>query len=151
MRSFAPSFALAALLAAPAHAQPAAPAAQGSVQATGVWARATVPGQAVGVAYATLTSPVGDRLVGVETPAAGRAELHSMTMDGSVMRMRQVDGVPLPAGQPVALAPGGLHVMLMDLRGPLQAGQSFPLTLRFERAPPLTVQVPVEPVGARRP
>jgi periplasmic copper chaperone A len=141
-------FLAAALLAAgPACAQPAPPA----VQASDVWARATAPGQTVGAAYATLTSPAPDRLVGAETPVAGRAELHTMTMEGTVMRMRPVgDGVALPAGQPIALAPGGLHLMLMDLRTPLRAGQNFPLTLRFEHAPPLTVTVPVEPIGAQR-
>ena len=105
----------------------------------------------MGATYATITSPAQDRLVGTETPAAARAELHTMTMDGTVVRMRPVEGgIALPAGQPVALAPGGLHIMLMDLKAPLQAGQSFPLTLRFEHAPAQTVTVTVEPIGARQ-
>lgn len=132
------------LAAAPAFAQPA------PVQATDARARATAPGQSVGAAYVTLTSPAPDRLVGAETGLA-RAELHTMTMDGNIMRMRPVDGIALPAGEPVALAPGGLHIMLMDLKAPLQAGQHFPLTLRFEHAAPVTVTVQVEPIGARRP
>ena len=134
---------VAALLAAPALAQPSS-----AVRAASAWARATAPGQSVGAAYATLTSSAPDRLVGVNTPLTPHAELHTMTMDGTVMRMRPVDGVALPAGKPVALAPGGTHIMLMDIRAPLRAGQRFPLTLRFERAPPLTVDVLVEPIGA---
>ncbi len=121
------------------------------VRADAAWARATAPGQAVGAAYATLTSPAPDRLVGVQTPITPRAELHTMTMDGSVMRMRPVNGVALPAGQPVALAPGGTHIMLMDLKAPLKPGEHFPLTLRFAHAAPVTVDVPVEPIGARGP
>jgi copper(I)-binding protein len=140
------TFLLASLLAAgPALAQ--AP----QIRADAAWARATAPGQSVGAAYATLTSPVPDRLVAVETPLTPHAGLHTMTMDGSVMRMRPVDGVALPAGQPIALAPGGTHIMLMDLKAPLKAGQRFPLTLRFERAAPLTVDVQVKPIGARGP
>lgn len=121
------------------------------VRADSAWARATAPSQSVSAAYATLTSSTPDRLVGVETPLTPHAGLHAMTMDGSVMRMRPVDGVALPAGQPVVLAPGGAHIMLMDLKAPLKAGQRFPLTLRFEHAAPLTLEVPVEPIGARGP
>jgi len=143
MRSLLLLGVLAALPAAPALAQPP------SVQIADARARATAPGQIVGAAYATLTSPAADRLVGAETPVAARAEVHTMTMDGAVMRMRPVDSVPLPAGQAVALAPGGLHIMLTGLKAPLKAGQDFPLTLRFEHAPPLTVAVHVEPLGVR--
>lgn len=143
------------LAAAPAYAQqsPAvqAPAVQAPVvKVGGAWARATAPGQTVGAAFLTVASPAPDRLVGVETPVAARAELHTMTMDGTIMRMRPVDGVALPAGQPVALAPSGVHIMLMALKAPLQAGQNFPLTLRFEHALPVTVDVRVEPIGAHQ-
>jgi copper(I)-binding protein len=137
---------LAAFLATPAFAQ------SPTVQVAQPWARATAPGQAVGAAYATLTSPAPDRLLGVDTPAAGRAEVHSTTMDGTVMRMRPVEGgVALPQGQPVVLAPGGLHIMLMGLKAPLRPGDHVSLTLRFEHAAPITVDAPVEPIGARGP
>jgi copper(I)-binding protein len=96
------------------------------------WARATVPGQKVGGVYMEIVSPRDARLVGVSSPAAGTAELHSMTMDGGTMRMRAVEALDLPAGTPVRLAPGGYHVMLFDLKKPLVAGQMVPLTLAIE-------------------
>ena len=127
-------------------AQPAA------VRAEQPWARATAPRQTVGGVYVTLISPVDDRLLGASSPVAGHAEVHEMTMDGNVMRMRELPaGLRLPAGQAVALTPGGLHMMLVDLRQPLVAGQAIPVQLRFEHAPPLDLQVPVAPVGAKAP
>lgn len=96
------------------------------------WARATVPGQKVGGVYMVIVSPRDARLAGVSSPAAGAAELHSMTMDGGTMRMRAVEALDLPAGTPVKLAPGGYHVMLFDLKKPLVAGQKVPLTLVIE-------------------
>lgn len=139
---------LAALLCAgPAFAQAPAP-----VRADTPWARATAPQQRVGGLYVTLTSPVADALVGATTPAAGRVELHEMQMQGDVMRMRELpDGLPLPAGQAVVLAPGGYHLMLLDLRAPLVAGQTVAVRLQFRTAPPLDVQATVAPVGAQRP
>jgi len=79
-----------------------------------------------------IVSPRDARLAGVSSPAAGAAELHSMTMDGGTMRMRAVEALDLPAGTPVNLAPGGYHVMLFDLKKPLVAGQKVPLTLVIE-------------------
>jgi len=128
-------------------------AAQSSaVRAEQPWARATAPRQTVGGVYVTLTSPADDRLVGASSPVAGRAEVHEMTMDGNVMKMRELsDGLKLPAGQAVALTPGGLHMMLVGLQKPLVAGQVIPVQLRFEHAPPLDLQVRVAPVGAQGP
>ena len=121
------------------------------IRADQPWARATAPSQSVGGGYVTLTSPANDRLVSATSPAAARVELHEMRMDGPVMRMRELPtGIALPAGQSIALAPGGLHIMLMDLKAPLVAGQTVPLTLRFERAPPLELMVQIAPVGAQR-
>lgn len=136
---------LATLLAAPAaHAQPPA-----AVQAQGVWARATPPGASTGAVYLTLTSPGGDTLVGASSPAARQASVHEMRMDGAVMRMRALEnGLDLPAGKPVTLAPGGYHVMLEGLNGPLRPGQTVPLHLTFHNAPPLDVQAQVRPIGA---
>lgn len=126
--------------------------AQAPVQADAPWARATAPQQRVGGVYVTLTSPTGDTLVGATTPAAGRVEIHEMQMQGDVMRMRELpNGLPLPAGQAVVMAPGGHHLMLMDLRGPLVAGRTVPVQLRFRNAPPLEVQATVAPVGAQAP
>lgn len=123
-----------------------------AVRAEQPWARATAPRQTVGGVYVTLTSPVDDRLLGASSPVAGRAEVHEMTMQGDVMRMRELaDGLKLPAGQEVQLTPGGLHVMLVGLQQPLVAGQVVPVQLRFEHAPPLDLQVRVAPVGAQGP
>lgn len=127
-------------------------AAADAVRIDQPWARATAPQQRVGGAYMTLTSPAADRLVGASSPVAARTEVHEMRMDGNIMRMRELpDGLKLPAGQAVALAPGGYHIMLMDLKQPLVAGQSVPVQLRFEHAPPAEVQVRIAPIGARGP
>jgi copper(I)-binding protein len=74
-------------------------------------------------------------------------ELHEMKMDGDVMRMRQVAAVDVPAGGSVALEPGGLHVMLLGLKAPLKEGDRFPMTLRFEKAGEVKVEVHVEAAG----
>lgn len=131
---------LGALLAAvhPAHGQPAP-----AVEVEQPWARPTAPRQSVGAAYMRLRSPGGDRLLGGSSPAAGRVEVHEMRMDGDVMRMREREALDLPAGEVVTLAPGGLHVMLIDLAAPLAAGQRVPLLLRFERGGEQRVEVVV--------
>ena len=103
--------------------------------ATGAWARATPPGLTVGAAYVTLTGGTkGDRLVGVKTPRASMVQIHVTVDSNGVAGMREVDGIDLPAGRTVVLAPGGTHLMLMGLDGPLVAGQDLPLTLEFEHA-----------------
>jgi copper(I)-binding protein len=112
------------------------------------WARATAGNAANGAAYVTITetgSP--DKLIGVSTPVAAAASLHETIDDGGVMKMRPVAGLPLDPGKPVAMAPGGKHIMLMGLKAPLKAGDTFPLTLRFEHAAPVTVTVVVEGLG----
>jgi len=115
------------------------------------WAGAT-PGNAEnGAAYVTITSPTADRLVTASTPVAKKAELHTMSMQGMVMKMRPISGVDIPAGHPVGLKPAGEHIMLMGLSQPLREGQSFPLTLDFEKAGPRTVTVTVAKVGAKGP
>lgn len=115
------------------------------------WARPTVQGQKAGGGFLRIDSPAADRLVGGSTPVAGRVELHTMKMEGDVMRMREVEAIELPAGQPVALQPGGLHLMLMELKAPLKNGDRFPLTLKFEKAGDVQVEVQVRsqpPAGA---
>jgi copper(I)-binding protein len=136
------------------HAQPQVASdveTSSSVRVEQPWARATAPRQSVGGVYVTLISPVDDRLMGASSPV-GRAEVHEMTMDGQVMRMReQKDGIALPATKPVALAPGGYHIMLMDLNKPLVAGQTITVQLRFQHAPPMDLEVKVAPIGAQGP
>jgi periplasmic copper chaperone A len=132
-------------------AAPALMAQDGNIDIKDAWARATPGGAQTAAAYVTLVSPAGDRLTGASTPAAQKAELHSMTMDGNVMKMRQVDGIDLPAGKPVSLKPGGYHIMLTGLAKPLVEGQSFPLTLTFAKAGSREVDVPVAKAGSMGP
>lgn len=90
-----------------------------------------------------------DRLLSASSPAARVVELHTMTRDGDVMRMRPVQDIPVPAGQTVELAPGGFHMMMVGLTAAMNQGQRVPLTLRFERAGEVTVELAVEAAGAR--
>lgn len=103
-----------------------------SIRVSDAWARATVAGQTVGGVYMQIISPRAARLVGVTSPLAAAAEVHSMTMDGGTMRMRPVGALDLPAATRVELAPGGYHIMLFGLKKPLLAGQKVPLTLLIE-------------------
>ena len=116
------------------------------------FARATLPNAPVGGAYLTIVNKgqSDDRLVSAEAPVAGKVELHEMAMEGDVMKMRQLtDGVPVPAGATVELKPGGLHIMLMGLKESLVEGQTFPLTLTFEHAGTVTVDVAIGAIGAQ--
>jgi len=106
-----------------------------AIDVQNAWARATVKGQMATGAFMTLTAKDGAKLVGVTSPVAGVAQVHEMKMEGGVMKMNEVKGgLDLPAGQPVALKPGGYHVMLMDLKEPLVKDSSLPLTLIFKDA-----------------
>lgn len=98
------------------------------------WARPTVAQQSSTGAYMKLTASSPLKLVDVSSSAAGIVEIHEMFMDKDVMKMRAVNVLPLPAGQPVELKPGGLHVMLMDLKGPVKAGDVLPIRLTVESA-----------------
>ena len=109
------------------------------------WARPTVPGQAGGGGFLTLENKgAADRLLSAKSDVAKSTELHEMKMEGDVMKMREVGAIDLPAGQTVALKPGGYHVMFMGLKAPLKVGTSFPMVLKFEKAGEVTVQVNVE-------
>lgn len=105
-----------------------------AVRAENAWARATAPGQAAAAAYFDLTSSAAAVLVAASSPAAEKAELHTMSMEGGVMRMRPVDKVDLPAAKTVRFARGGLHVMLIGLKNPLKAGGRVPLALTIRAA-----------------
>ena len=123
----------------------AATPAPASVKVLNAWSRATAPGASVGVAYFEIVnSGAADALTGIESPVAVRVEMHSMSMDGAVMRMRPVASVQVPAGANISFEPGGLHVMLIDLKQPLQQDQRFPLTLLFEHAGRVRVEVLVQ-------
>jgi copper(I)-binding protein len=121
MKSALAAFAL-AVAASASHAQ---------VTVSNAWIRGTVPVQKTTGAFMQLESKQATRLVGVSTPVAARAELHQMSMQGDVMKMAEVDGIDLAPGQKVALASGGYHVMLMELKRQLKEGEKVPLTLTF--------------------
>lgn len=109
------------------------------------WAKASAGMAANGAAFLKITnSGEADRLIGAKTTIADRTELHTHTMDGGVMKMRQVQAIEIPAGGTVALEPGGLHVMLLGLKAPLKENDKFPLTLTFEKAGSVDVDVKVE-------
>lgn len=111
------------------------------------WSRAMPESSPTGGVYLSLNNQgkTADKLLSASTPRAAKAELHTHINDKGVMRMREVaGGVEVAAGQQVKFAPGSYHVMLMGLRQPLRAGDHFPLTLRFEKAGSVTVDVAVE-------
>lgn len=121
----------------------------GSIQIGHPHARATAVGQMTGGGYLKLHNQGDDdRLLSAGAGISDRVELHSMKMEGDVMRMRQIEAVELPAGRSVELKPGGLHIMFVGLKAPLKAGDTFPMTLKFERAGEVTVDVKVEAAGA---
>jgi len=142
----------AALLASAVCLPLSARAHDAAISVTDVWARASAGAADTGAVYATITDTGHpDRLTGASTPAAAMAELHETINANGVMQMRAVPGLKLEPGKPVTFAPGGYHIMLMGLKQPLKAGDSFPLTLTFEHAPPVTVQATVKPIGAAAP
>lgn len=106
----------------------------GDIRVEGAWARATAPGQDAGMADLTLTSKQAATLVAVSSTVSNSVEMHSMTHEGGMMKMREVKAIALPAGQRVNLGDSGYHLMLIGLKAPLKAGDSVPLTLKVEVA-----------------
>jgi hypothetical protein len=106
---------------------------QSGVTVENAWARATVPGQKVGGVYLEIRSDQPAKLIGVRSPAANSAELHSMSNAGGVMKMRRLERLDLPAGQTVRLAPNGNHIMLLDIKQPLKPGTRVPVVLIVEQ------------------
>jgi copper(I)-binding protein len=125
----------------------------GSIHIGHPWARATVPGAQTGGAYLKLdNSGAADRLISVSGKVSDSSELHSMSMDGNVMKMDKLDqGLVIPQGKTVELKPGSTHIMLVGLKSPLKEGTMFPLRLKFEKAGEITVDVKVEGMGAGAP
>lgn len=128
----------------------AAMAQQDTLKIDKPWARATAPGAAVGGGFLTVVNPgkTTDRLVAASSPAAARMELHEMAMEKDVMRMREVKTMDVPAGGKLELRPGGYHLMFMELKAPLKQGDKVPVTLRFEKAGEVKVELSVESMGA---
>ena len=120
------------------------PTATAAVTATDAWCRPSPNGAKAGGCYVTLTAATDDRLMGGSTPRAGSLQVHEMKTENGMMKMAELTaGLPLPAGQAVALAPGGNHLMLIGLTAPLVAGETVPLTFQFASAPAITVQAQV--------
>lgn len=146
MRTFSTTLALALTFVA------GTAAAQARIQVTDPWVRATVPQQTSTGAFMTITSPTDARLVEARSPLTPSVEVHEMAMEKDVMKMRQVNSVPLPAGKPVALTPGGFHMMLLDLKQQVKVGDTVPLTLVVEGADgkrqSVEVQAAVRPLNA---
>jgi copper(I)-binding protein len=121
------------------------------VQVKDVWARDTVGSTANGAVFMTITSPTPDRLVSASTPVANETDLMTMAGGSSMMEMTYLKGIDIPANKPVSLNPMGLHVWLANLKRPLKAGETFPLTLNFAKAGRRAIAVPVIKPGAVAP
>ena len=153
-------FAFAAILSAPLIAQFAAVPAQaadydvGSIHIAQPWARATPKGASSGAAYMTITNKgtASDRVVCVSSDASAQCQIHSMIMQDGVMKMRPVEGgLEIKPGETVMLKPASFHVMLVDLKHPLEAGQTIKATLKFDNAGTVDVDYPIAAIGAPAP
>ncbi len=150
-RIFAAATLAATLFAAPAYA---GDAKAGDLVITQAWSRATPSGAKIAGGYLTIenkgTAP--DRLVGGTGEIAGKVEIHEMAMNNGVMTMRPLDkGLTIDPGKTVKLAPGGYHLMIMDLKGPFKQGDKVPMTLEFEKAGKVALSLDVQGVGAQAP
>jgi periplasmic copper chaperone A len=142
---------LAALSLAPARAEDVK---AGDLVISQAWTRATPGGAKTGGGFVTIenkgTTP--DKLIGASADGAGKIEVHEMVMNEGVMKMRPVEGgLTIDPGKTVKLAPGGLHLMMMDLKSPLKQGDKMPVTLEFEKAGKVAVTLDVQGVGAQGP
>jgi hypothetical protein len=131
-----------------------APVSAQGLAVTDAWARGGFTKGGAGAAYAMVKNPgkAADKLIGAKSSAADVVELHTHVLQGQVMSMRKVDSIPVPAGGTVDLVPGGYHVMLMGLKQPLADGAKVPLTLVFEKAGEIKIEVTVrQPLQGRTP
>ena len=126
----------------------------GAIHISKPWARATPKGASNGAGYLTVTSAATapDRMICAGSDAAASCQIHSMTMDNGVMKMRPVEGgLEIKPSESVTLKPGGFHIMLVDLKHPLEAGKTVEVTLQFEKAGTVKVELPVLAIGAPAP
>ena len=140
-----------AFLAVPAAAQDYR---VGSLEIGHPWTRATAPTAPTGGGFLTVTNKgtTPDKLISAKSAAAETVQIHTMKMEGNVMRMREQDGgLEIAPGATVTLAPGHLHLMMMGLKGPLKQGEKVPVTLVFEKAGPIDVELAVMAMGASAP
>lgn len=150
-RIFALAALSAAMFASPARADDVK---AGDLVISQAWSRATPGGAKVAGGYLTIENKgtAADRLVSVSADIAGKADVHEMAMDNGVMKMRPLDkGLVIEPGKTVKLAPGGYHLMLQELKGPLKQGDKVPVTLQFEKAGKVAVSLDVQGVGAQAP
>lgn len=120
----------------------------GNIAINGAYTRATVAGQAAAGGYMKITSSgAADQLISVSSPVSAEVQLHTMKMDGNVMQMREVKQIEVPANGAVDLKPGGLHLMFMNIKAPLKAGDMVPVKLRFAKAGEVEVKMPVNAPG----
>ncbi len=128
----------------------AADTTAGDITVVAPFARATPGSAKAGIAYLTVRNAGGsdDTLVAASADVAKRVELHTHINDNGIMRMREVESIPVPAGGMAELKPGGYHIMFMGLKAPFKEGESFPVTLTFEKAGKVTVSIPVMSIGA---
>ena len=124
---------------------------QAGIQVGDAWSRAAMQGPTGGFYQTVTDSGAADRLTGVASPAAERADLHESFVDQGVMKMRPVTSLPVAPGQPIKLTPGGHHIMLMNLKKPLNVGDHVAVTLTFEKAGPVSVEAIVAKAGASAP
>jgi periplasmic copper chaperone A len=122
-------------------------AADSAMMVHNAWARPTVQGQQGGGGFMTLMNhgKADDKLLSASSPAAARVELHTMSMEGEVMKMRQLPNIAIKAGETLELKPGGMHVMFMDIKKPLENGSKVPVTFEFEKAGKVTVDFQIMP------
>ena len=126
----------------------------GAIEIGHPWSRATPPTAEAGGGFLAITNTgtTPDRLIAVKSPAADKVEIHEMKMDGNIMRMREVEkGIEIPPGATVELKPGGFHVMFMGLKAPFAKDAKVPLTLVFEKAGSIDVELMVQAMGAQPP
>ena len=126
----------------------------GSIHISAPWARATPKGASSAAAYMTITNngKTPDRVSCVSSDASAQCQIHSMTMDGGVMKMRPVEsGLEIKPGETVTLQPASFHMMLVDLKQPLEQGKTIKATLKFDKAGTLDVEYPIAAIGAPAP
>jgi copper(I)-binding protein len=121
------------------------------VSITNAWARASLPHQSATAAYLTLRSNEGDLLTGIDSSDASMVMLHQTTTMGGMSNMSDMDSLTLPPGKPVKLAPGGMHLMITDMKHPLAAGSTLHLVLHFSHAGAVKCDVPVLAANATGP
>ncbi len=121
----------------------------GGLEIENAYTRATVPGQPVAGGFLKIENKgTADQLISASSPVAGEVQLHEMAIEGNVMKMRQLKDIPVPAGGAVELKPGGLHLMFMNIKAPLTAGETVSVKLKFAKAGEVEVKFPVKAMGS---